>query len=444
MTKRTDSREIALDILFEILEKGSLSHLVLRQALDKYQYMDKPDRAFITRVTEGTIEYRITIDAILDQCSSVKVPKMKPLIRTLLRMSVYQIFWMDRVPDRAVCDEAVKLAVKRRFHGLKGFVNGLLRTIIRQKDSFIFHDWSVRYSMPQWLIDHWQKTWPAAVVEQMLKAFLEDIPTTVRCHLNRKSQEEIVASLKTQGVTVKPSPLSRQALLLTNYDYLESLEAFREGWIQVQDVSSGFVGMAADPRPGDKILDVCGAPGGKSLHAADLLKGSGMVTVRDLTEEKVRLIEDNITRAGFKNIEAEVWDALNYDESWKDRADIVLADLPCSGLGIIGKKPDIKYQMNPEKMQKLAALQRDILTVVTRYVKPGGMLVYSTCTVNRAENEDQAAWLTENFPFLPVDISDRLGPAVQEDSMKDGYLQLLPGIYPCDGFFIAAFRKIKD
>lgn len=444
MTKRADSREIALDVLLEILEKGSLSHLVLKQALDKYQYLDKPDRAFISRVTEGTIEYRMTIDAILDQCSSVKVSKMKPLIRTLLRMSVYQIIWMDRVPDRAVCDEAVKLAVKRRFQGLKGFVNGLLRTIIRQKDSFVFEDWSVRYSMPQWLIDHWLKAWPEKVVEQMLKAFLEVPPTTVRCNLSRKSQPEIVKSLESQGVTVSPSPLSKPALLLSGYDYLESLEALREGWIQVQDVSSVLVGMIADPQPGDRVLDVCGAPGGKALHAADRLNGSGMVTVRDLTAEKVRLIEANIARSGLKNIQAEIWDALNFDARWEAQADIVLADLPCSGLGIIGKKPDIKYQMSPEKMQRLADLQKDILTVVTRYVKPGGMLIYSTCTINRAENEDQAAWLTENFPFRPVDLAGRLGPAVQEISMNDGYLQLLPGRYPCDGFFIAAFQKIKD
>ncbi|MGL5435052.1 MAG: 16S rRNA (cytosine(967)-C(5))-methyltransferase RsmB [Lachnospiraceae bacterium] len=444
MTKQTDCREITLDILMEIMEKGSYSHIILRQALDKYQYLDKQDRAFITRVTEGTLEYRITIDAILERCSTVKVRKMKPLIRTLLRMSVYQIFWMDRVPDRAVCDEAVKLAVKRKFQGLKGFVNGVLRNIVRQKDSFVFDSWSEQYSMPQWLIEHWQKTYPDAVVEQMLQAFLADIPTTVRCNLDRITQPEIIKSLQDQGVTVQVSPLSDQALLLTSYDYLDSLEAFREGWITVQDVSSGFVGTIAAPAPGDRILDVCGAPGGKSLHAADLLKGTGMVTVRDLTEDKIRLIDDNITRSGFTNIRAEVWDALEFDPEWDQQADIVLADLPCSGLGIIGKKPDIKYQVTPDRFHELSALQQEILTVVSRYVKPGGILVYSTCTINQLENEEQVSWFTGNFPFEPVDISGRLGSAVQESSMKEGYLQLLPGIYPCDGFFIAVFRKLED
>ena len=181
MTKPTQSRELILDILMEILEKGGYSHVVLRQALEKYQYLEKQDRALITRITEGTIEYRMTIDQVLNQCSKVPVEKMKPVIRTILRMSVYQIFWMDRIPDRAVCSEAVNLAVRRRFSGLKGFVNGVLRTIIREKDSFDFSDLSLRYSMPSWLIDMWQREYDSETVESMLRAFLEDRPTSEMC-----------------------------------------------------------------------------------------------------------------------------------------------------------------------------------------------------------------------------------------------------------------------
>lgn len=444
MTKQTDSREIILDILLEILERGSYSHVVLRQALEKYQYLEKQDRAFITRVVEGTLEYRLTIDAILDGCSKVKVRKMKPVIRTLLRMSVYQIVWMDRIPDSAVCNEAVKLAVKRKFQGLKGFVNGVLRTVARQKDEaggFVFEDWSLRYSMPQWLIDRWCENYPKETVEQMLKAFLADTPTTVRCNLDRADKASILESLRSQGAVVEESPLSKQALLLTSYDYLEGLDAFRKGWIQVQDVSSSFVGEIADPQPGAQVLDVCGAPGGKSLHIADKLKGTGLVVVRDLTEGKIRMVEDNIARTGYTNIRAELWDALELDEDWENQADLVIADLPCSGLGIIGKKPDIKYQVTEAGLQELAELQREILTVVSRYVKPGGRLIYSTCTINRQENEEQAAWFLQNFPFTPVNIEGKLGDVIQEASMKEGILQLLPGRYPCDGFFIAVFEK---
>ncbi len=443
MTKPTESRELILDILMEILERGGYSHVILRQALEKYQYLEKQDRALITRVVEGTIEYRLTIDAVIDACSKTKVEKMKPVIRTILRMSVYQIIWMDRIPDSAVCNEAVKLAEKRRFHGLKGFVNGVLRTISRKKEEFVFQDWSRRYSMPDWLIELWKKQYPAETVEGMLKAFLQDMPTTVRCNLDKASMEEIEDSLKKQGAEVSVSPLSPDALLLSHYDYLESLEAFRRGWIQVQDVSSGFVGAVADPQPGDTVLDVCGAPGGKSLHIADKLKGTGLVVVRDLTEQKIRMVEDNIERTGFTNMRAETWDALEFDPEWEDRADIVIADLPCSGLGIIGKKPDIKYQVTEEKLQALAELQREILAVVSRYVKPGGKLIYSTCTIDRLENEDQIAWFLSRFPFESSPIDGMLGEAVKEETMKDGYVQLLPGRYPCDGFFIAAFCRVR-
>lgn len=444
MTKETDSREIILDILMEILEKGGYSHIILRQALEKYQYLEKQDRGFITRLTEGTIEYLMTIDAIIDSCSKTMVKKMKPVIRTILRMSVYQIIWMDRIPDSAVCNEAVKLTVKRKFQGLKGFVNGVLRTIVRQKDTFLFEDWSLKYSMPQWLITLWNKTYSPVAVEQMLQAFLADIPTTVRCNLEKATKEAIIEGLRSQQAVVEESPLADDALLLKSYDYLESLEVFRNGWIQVQDVSSGFVGRIADPKQGDLVLDVCGAPGGKSLHIADRLKGSGEVVVRDLTEGKVQLIEDNILRTRYANIRTELWDACVFDEAWENRADIVIADLPCSGLGIIGKKPDIKYQMTSEKLESLAALQREILSVVWRYVKPGGKLIYSTCTIDPKENEEQAAWFLAHFPFSPINIEGMLGTAICEASMKEGYLQLLPGKYPCDGFFIAAFQKETD
>ncbi len=445
MTKPTQSRELILDILMEILEKGGYSHVVLRQALEKYQYLEKQDRALITRITEGTIEYRMTIDQVLNQCSKVPVEKMKPVIRTILRMSVYQIFWMDRIPDRAVCSEAVNLAVRRRFSGLKGFVNGVLRTIIREKDSFDFSDLSLRYSMPSWLIDMWQREYDSETVESMLRAFLEDRPTSVRCNLDRASMEEICSLLKGEGVLAEKSPLADHGLLISGYDYLEALSAFQKGWIQVQDASSALVGQAASPCAGDRILDVCGAPGGKSLDLADRLKGTGLVTVRDLTEQKVALIEDNIERSGFTNICAQVWDARDFDSRWEKQADIVIADLPCSGLGIIGKKPDIKYQASLEQIESLAALQREILSAVIRYIKPGGKLIYSTCTVSRKENQGQRDWILQEFPELePLSLEKELGSSVQEPSLKEGYLQLLPGKHPCDGFFIAAFRKKEE
>lgn len=441
MTNQVNSREIALDILIEILENKEYSHIVLRQALAKYQYLDKTERSFITRIVEGTLEYLIQIDYVINQFSKVKVKKMKPMIRTILRMSVYQILYMDRVPDSAACDEAVKLAVKRRFQGLKGFVNGVLRNIARQKDDLTWPDDSVRYSMPEWILNLWQNRYGEEKTKTVLQSFLEPSRLAVRCNLDKASMEQIMGSLKEQKVQIETSAHSDVILYLSGYDYLEGLQAYRNGWIQVQDMSSSFVAQVAPLKEGDYVIDVCGAPGGKSLHVADRLKGTGMVDVRDLSFQKVSLIEENIERTGFTNIRAKVWDALEYDPQSVEKADVLLADLPCSGLGIIGKKPDIKVNMTEEKTKSLAELQRQILSVVQQYVKPGGILIYSTCTINPEENEENAEWFKKNFPFEPVNIEGRLGEQLKEESMKDGYIQLLPGVHPCDGFFISVFRK---
>ncbi|WP_367565615.1 16S rRNA (cytosine(967)-C(5))-methyltransferase RsmB [Lacrimispora sp.] len=441
MTKDTDSREITLDILMEILERGNYSHLVLRQALNKYQYLDKMERSFISRISDGTVEYLLQIDYVINSFSSVKVKKMKPVIRTILRMSVYQLLYMDRVPDSAVCNEAVKLAVKRKFSGLKGFVNGVLRNISRNKESISWPDDSIRYSMPSWIVSMWQETYGKETAGIMMESFLKSSVTTVRCNFARAGKEEILQSLEHQGVKVSQSGISDGILYLEQYDYLESLEAFQKGYIQVQDLSSSFVGEIADPKKGDFCIDVCGAPGGKSLHIADKLQGTGMVEVRDLNDRKIAMVQENMERSGFQNIRAKVQDALVLDQDSIEKADIVIADLPCSGLGIIGRKPDIKYRMTWEELKSLAALQREILSVVQSYVKPGGKLIFSTCTIDKMENEDNVKWFLEQFPFDSINLEGKLGRELDSPTMKHGYIQLLPGIHPCDGFFIAAFQK---
>lgn len=438
---KNGGREIALDVLTEVLENGAFVHVALSRALFKYQYLEKQERAFITRLVDGTVERLLPVDEALSRCSSTPVKKMKPLIRTLLRMSAYQILFMDRVPDSAVCNEAVKLAAKRKFAGLKGFVNGVLRSLSRRKAEFAFEEPYLKYSMPQWLISRWEKEYGSERTTAMLEAFLTERGTTVRCRLERASMEEILESLKAQGAEAEPSPYGEDLLILKNYDYLEGLDAFAAGWLQVQDASSYLVGRVADPKAGSHVIDVCSAPGGKSLHLADLMKGTGLVEARDLTWQKVALIEENVERSGYENVRPQVWDALELHEESVEQADLVVADLPCSGLGIIGKKPDIKYRVQEQDLSDLAALQREILSVVWRYVKPGGHLIYSTCTVDPLENQENAAWFAAHFPFDPVDLSERLGEAVKEPSMAEGWIQLLPGKDPCDGFFISLFRR---
>lgn len=443
-----NTRELILNILLEIDRDGEHSHIAIRNALTKYQFLPKQDRAFISRVCEGTVEYRLQLDYIINRFSNTKINKMKPVIREILRFSVYQLMYMDSVPDSAVVNEAVKLTAGKGFRTLKNFVNGVLRTIARELPDFswpgrenLTEYLSVRYSMPEQLVEQWCGEFGAEVCEKMLKSFLEPKPTTVRlCHTGHDI-EQTVRRLAEKGIRVEPAPYVRDAVEISGYDHLTALGPFRDGAIQVQDVSSMLVAEAADPRPGDLVLDLCAAPGGKSLHAADKMNGKGMVEARDVTEYKVNLIRDNIIRLGLTNIEASVADATVLREEDKGRADIVLADVPCSGYGVIGRKPDIKYGADPQKQRDLVAVQRKILANAAACVKPGGVLIYSTCTVGKAENLDNVRWFTENFPFVPESLDPYLCGELQGTTTRQGYLQLIPGVHRCDGFFLARLKK---
>ena len=450
MTKAINERELILGILLEITRDGEYAHIALRNTLSKYQYLEKRERAFITRVVEGTLEHMMEIDYIINQFSKVKVNKMKPVIRTILRSAVYQILYMDSVPNSAVCNEAVKLAVKKGFVNLKGFVNGVLRNIDRNvndiqypKQDNMVEYLSIKYSMPTWILEKWKKTYDWETIERILQGFLQEKGTIIRCNLNRISKEDLKKKLEAEGVTVTQHPYLEYALEISGYDYLGDLESFEDGDFQVQDLSSMLVAEIAAPKEGDYVIDVCAAPGGKSLHIADKLHGTGHVEARDLTDYKVDLIWDNIERSQMKNVEAVRHDALVYDEDSEEKADIVIADLPCSGLGVIGKKADIKYKMTEETQRELAKLQKNILQIVHRYVKPGGTLVYSTCTINEEENMKNVRWfLQQNPEFESVSVEPVLCEELKK-SVKEGCLQLLPGIHESDGFFIAAFRKNK-
>lgn len=311
MTDVINTREIVLAVLNEVLEEDKYSHIVLREVLEKYQYLEKRDRSFITRVAEGTLENLIEMDYIISQFSSVKVSRMKPAIRNILRMSVYQLKYMDSVPDSAVCNEGVKLAQRKGFFNLKGFVNGVLRSVARNLDKVKYPDpkempvpyLSVTYSMPEWILNSWLRLYDFETVETICKGIHKDHVTTVRCNLNKASKKDIMESLRNQGVTVMEHPYLDYALNLFDYNYLKALDAFRNGWIQVQDVSSMLVAEVAAPKWGDYCIDVCAAPGGKSLHLADKLEGSGFVEARDITESKVKLMQDNIERDGSHQYE---------------------------------------------------------------------------------------------------------------------------------------------
>ena len=445
------TRELVLGVLLEVTRDGEYSHISLRNVLTKYQYLDKRDRAFITRVVEGTLEHMIEIDYIINQFSKVKVNKMKPVIRCILRSAVYQLKYMDSVPNSAACNEAVKLATKKGFASLKGFVNGVLRSIERNlaqitypKEENLLEYLSVKYSMPEWILNKWLTQFDRATVETMLADFQAEKPTTIRVNRNVMSKEVLIKSLEKQGVHVENHPYHDDALWISSYDYLADLDSFQEGAFHVQDISSMLVAHLANPQEGNVVIDVCAAPGGKSLHMAELLRGTGHVEARDLTDYKVNLIWDNIERSGMQNIEAVRQDATVFDEVSVEKADIVVADLPCSGLGVLGKKTDLKYKMTEQTQNDLVELQRNILSKVKSYVKTGGILIYSTCTINEDENMGNVDWfLSENQEFELVSVKEDLCEELRESVVREGCLQFLPGVHKSDGFFIAKFKKVK-
>lgn len=429
MTNGINVRELILDVLLEITKNGEYSHIAMKNTLDKYQYLEKQERSFLTRVCEGTLENMILIDYIINQFSKVKVNKMKPVIRCILRSSVYELKFMDSVPVSATCNEAVKLAQKKGFHNLKGFVNGVLRNISRNLEQISMPDetkesvkWlSVKYSIPEWLIKKWQKQYDKAQLEEMFQAFLEKSATSIRVNTEKTTKEALVKELEAENITVMDNEEVPNALYIDGYDFLSGITAFQEGKFYVQDLSSMLVSLWAQPKEGAQVIDVCAAPGGKSIHMAELLHGTGMVEARDLTEYKVSLIEENIERCGLKNIRAKQADARILEKDSMKTADIVIADLPCSGLGVIGKKPDIKYKMSEEKCAQLAALQREILHTVQNYVKSGGVFMYSTCTINPQENEENVQWFLKEHADFELERQQ----------------QILPKKGKNDGFFLA-------
>ena len=454
MVTGMDTREIVLDILLELEREQEYVNILLAYVLEKYDYLDGREKAFIKRVSEGTVERRIQIDHVLDLFSKVKTQKMKPLIRALLRMSVYQILFMEHIPDAAVCNEAVKLAKKRKFQSLQGYVNGVLRAVVRGKDDIAYPDrqkepdafWSVCYSVPVWLAAHLRSVYGAEHCERILESFLTRKPVCVRLQetLSVQERERLMEMWRQDGVTVKKHPYLPYAATVEKSEGIQNLEGYREGAFAVQDVSSMLVVEAAGIRAGDTVLDVCAAPGGKALHAAAKLAGTGQVIACDLTEYKTARIEENRERMRADNLSVRLQDARIMDEALRGSADVLIVDVPCSGLGVIGRKQDIKYRVSEQSLSEIVTLQKEIVSNVVQYLKADGTMMYSTCTMNPAENEEMVRWICRTFSMETVSMAEEL-PAALKAAGETGCVQLLPGVHPTDGFFFAKLRRrVKD
>ena len=448
-----NSRELVLDMLLMVEREEAFSHRIIKEVLTKYDYLTGQEKAFIKRLFEGTLERQIQIDYFLNQISSVPVKKMKPLIRNLLRMSAYQILFMDGVPDAAAANEAVKLAAKRKFYNLKGFVNGVLRKLSTQKESLPMPSkkeepdrfLSVKYSMPDWIVEHFLAHFSYEKTERILEGLLAVRPVTIRFKgtLTEEKKKRLLSEFSKRGVTVKEHPFVKQAYELTGCENLAALPGFSEGAFAVQDASSMLAVAAAGIKKGDSVLDICAAPGGKTMLAAEYV-ADGVVEARDVSEYKVSLIEENLQRMQLSNVHTRVFDATKPDEKIKESMDVVLADVPCTGLGVMGKKRDIKYRQKKEALTEIVELQKEIAVQAASYLKPGGTLLYSTCTINPSENEEMVFWIQKELDLVPESVAEVLSGMPACETAEKGFIQLLPGIHGTDGFFFAKLKKPED
>lgn len=459
-TQDVNQRMLVLEML---LTENAYSHVIVRDVLNKYNYLPQQEKSFIKRLYEGTLERQIELDYVIDQYAKVKTNKMKKPIRAMMRMGAYQILYMDAVPDAAACNETVKLAQKKGFATLKGFVNGVLRNIARDKENIVYTSLSVKYSMPEWIVNLWTAQLGAGMTETVLAGLLREHPVTIRFRdvpeitgVDMTTAVDAVRrALAAQGGTMETHPYWPGAYKVSGTDDLTRLPYYDDGAFVVQDVSSMLAVAAADiadyvrqmgQKGGQKalrVIDLCAAPGGKSMLAADLLEKCDVnytVISRDISANKVERMQENFDRCGLKNTLAEVGDAALRDDALVGTADLVIADVPCSGLGVIGKKRDIKYHVSPESVRELTALQEQILAMAVSCLKPGGRLLFCTCTINQDENEKHFVWLRDEMKLRPISLDKALPECLHTDTTREGYLQMLPGVHDSDGFFISVFE----
>lgn len=446
MTEKSNVRESVVSILEQIEKNQSYSNLLLNNVIKKNQIPSK-DIGLLTELTYGTLQRKMTLDYYLHPF--IKNPKkLENWVMQLLRMTLYQMLYLDKIPDRAAIYEAVEIAKKRGHKGISGMVNGVLRSVQREgiRDLNEIKDdierLSIETSHPTWLVRRWAEQFGYNKAKEMCEINLTAPMQTARVNTNKITREACMNKLSEEGFLVEESVVVPEAIKCLKGNLAHS-ESFKEGLITIQDESSMLVAYALGIQQNEIILDACAAPGGKSTHIAEKLEETGQVISLDLHEHKVKLINENASRLGLKNIETRAMDSRKVQEEFEGQAfDRILLDAPCSGLGVMRRKPDMKYTKKEEDLNRLQSIQLQLLESVTPLLKPGGTLVYSTCTIDRSENEEVVTTFLKNHTNFEGDHSviERM-PKVIQPLMTDYQLQIFPQDFGSDGFYIASLRK---
>lgn len=428
-------REYALNKLIKIDRDKSFSSEVLR---DLNRQFNEQEAGFVRRLVYGTIQNRIYMDHIIKKLSKVKFRNIHISIKNILRMSLFQLNYMDHIPSSAVVNEAVLLAKKHGHGGSVGFVNGVLREFTRNPEKYTdlselgeVERLATQYSFPIYLVEMWMDEIETDI-EELLTFMNSEAEFAIRVNTTLSARDMLKGELISQGYDVVYSKLAEDGLVIESPTGILNTKAFKNGKFYVQSESSMKVADIAYSEDIKTVIDLCAAPGGKSTHMAQKMNDSGTVHSLDIYEKKLQLIKENAKRLKLKSIKVGINDATVFNEKYRDLADVVIIDAPCSGFGLIRKKPEIKLFKTEEDIEEIISIQRNILDASVEYVKTGGHLIYSTCTMNKSENEENIEWFLENnpnFQLIPIE--------------NQRYVNYIPNIAHTDGFFIAKLMKIS-
>lgn len=445
-----DSRELIFKILKEVNHEGAFSNIAISRNLNKN--IDKLDESFVREIVYGVLENRMYIDWIIRKFSKTRFSRISPAIKEILRMGIYQIIFLDKIPDSAAVNEAVKLAKKHSHKGTHGYVNGVLRNVSRNKNTIklpnkeknLLEYLSIKYSHPQWMVEKWMKEFGEEFTEELCRANNEKPKLNIRVNSLKITREKLLELLKEKDFDVYKSELSEDGIIINNPVRITKTEEFIKGYFQIQDESSMLVTQVMNPQEGSFVIDIASAPGGKTTHIAEKMNNKGKIIARDVYDHKLKLIRENAERLGINIIETENYNAEEVDTKLIGKADYCLVDAPCSGLGLIRRKPDIKWNKEIDDIKEITTLQYNILNNASNYLKKGGILVYSTCTIEKEENINLIRkFLNNNKEFELNGFQDSIPTLKNTTSISEGYLELYPHIHNSDGFFIAKLLK-KD
>lgn len=450
------ARDGALRVLLAVDREGAYANLAL-QKLTPQRKLHTADTAFLTELVYGSLRMRNHLDWLIDQFSKLPAVRMNDTVRNILRLGVYQLLFLERIPAAAVCNESVRLVKTWKLGGLAGFVNGLLRNIDRRREQITYPTLSekpglhisVKHSHPLWLVERWLRRMGTEETIALCRANNTPPPLVLRCNTLKTTPEKLRQELERSGLTAWPSPLLPEGVRVKRLTFLPKLTPFQNGHFVAQDESSMLTSHVLHPQPGSFVLDACSGPGGKTTHLAQIMGDRGKILALDVHKHRLELIRETCRRLGISIVETRLLDARRIPRSLHGKADCLLVDVPCSGLGVIRRRPDLRWRVAPGDLAHHAQEQLEILKSVCQSLKTGGVLLYSTCSTEPEENEAlMSRFLREEGGFQPEDISHRIPfPLVYEEDRRTaraGFLQLLPHRHETDGFFMACLRKSNE